>query len=723
MKECLTFDDVQIKDRYSTIEHRSTDCDVYAQFTKKKTIRIPIVSSPMDRVTGCEMALALATLGGVGIVHRFQNIDDQVKEVKKIGSKLFSWSWIDDPILAAAVGATGDFLDRARALLASGANVLLIDIAKGNSLVCCRSVEKLRSLGTDFEIIAGNVATTDGAITLCDAGVDAVRVGIGNGCFKSGTRILMSNGIYKNIEDVEKGDEVINKFGQSVGVRNVVCTGKKQVSKIRHNKFYVDTWATADHNYWVGDLSRLSKNTIRSRGYKKSFLVNGQENVCWKKIGRSLDDVLLFPSKIQFDMSKHFSVDLNKRRGHRDNYVVDSVLVPSYELGYVFGTFLGDGCASTAISNGRAQGSCHWYFGKNEVATVDKLTACLINTFPNASDPVMNFSENMSIVHFHYKPLADFLSDFGKKENKHLPEEFFVNDVSYLNGIYDGLLDSDGCKSGRVSFHNTSHKLIELFNIIHFIKFGSLPNSSARGNATSGLENINLKNVKTLYQSRVSKREIERRVTDNYQLVKILDYDEGCDLVDVYDIEVECPSHSFIANNAIVHNSMCETRIRTGVGTPQITAIMDCVCAVNGSGVPIIADGGIRWPGDVAKAIAAGADTVMIGRLFAGTDEAPGELIKIGEWGREKRLKEYRGSASRSAKVDRGETDSYVEGNSKLERHKGPVEEIVEDIVDGLKTSMSYVGAKSLDEFRAKAEFQRVTAAGTREAYPYALYD
>lgn len=169
---------------------------------------------------------------------------------------------------------------------------------------------------------------------------------------------------------------------------------------------------------------------------------------------------------------------------------------------------------------------------------------------------------------------------------------------------------------------------------------------------------------------------------------------------------------------------MCTTRIMTGVGTPQLTAVMDCASVAYDFDVPVIADGGIRYPCDVAKALAAGAQTVMIGRLFSGTKEAPGEIIiELGEWGKERKFKKYRGSASLSAKLDRGEGNVHVEGTDKLEPYKGSVCKIVEKILGGVKSSMGYVGAKTIPIFQDKAEFQRVTSAGIREAYPHALLD
>lgn len=164
--------------------------------------------------------------------------------------------------------------------------------------------------------------------------------------------------------------------------------------------------------------------------------------------------------------------------------------------------------------------------------------------------------------------------------------------------------------------------------------------------------------------------------------------------------------------------SMCSTRVRTGVGIPQLTAVMD-VCEV--ANVPVISDGGIRTPGDAAKALAAGADTVMIGSLFAGTFEAPGELFVTGEWPKEKKFKTYRGSASMTTKLaTRGNADN-VEGTSTLVPYKGYVKSSIKTIVDGIRSSMSYVGANDLTTYQQNVIFVKVTNAGLVEAHPHGL--
>ena len=170
--------------------------------------------------------------------------------------------------------------------------------------------------------------------------------------------------------------------------------------------------------------------------------------------------------------------------------------------------------------------------------------------------------------------------------------------------------------------------------------------------------------------------------------------------------------------------SICTTRVVTGAGVPQITAIVDCVNAAKGTGVPIIADGGVKFSGDVAKAIAAGADTVMIGSLFAGTEEAPGEVILF----QGRNFKTYRGMGSIGA-MKQGSSDRYAqEGTSADSKYipegiegrvayKGTVAEMVTQLVGGLRSGMGYTGCKTIGDLQANAKFVRITSAGLRESH------
>ena len=174
--------------------------------------------------------------------------------------------------------------------------------------------------------------------------------------------------------------------------------------------------------------------------------------------------------------------------------------------------------------------------------------------------------------------------------------------------------------------------------------------------------------------------------------------------------------------------SICTTRVISGVGVPQITAIMDCVAMAEPRGIPLIADGGIRFSGDIVKALAAGAATVMIGSLFAGSEESPGETILY--QGRTYKL--YRGMGSLGAMSERvrdryGQSDVeesklVPEGIEGRVPHRGPLASNIEQLVGGLQSGMGYVGAANLAELRRRARFIRVTDAGQRESHVHDVF-
>lgn len=168
------------------------------------------------------------------------------------------------------------------------------------------------------------------------------------------------------------------------------------------------------------------------------------------------------------------------------------------------------------------------------------------------------------------------------------------------------------------------------------------------------------------------------------------------------------------------NGSLCETRIRTGIGVPQVSALMEINEAVQGE-VPIIGDGGCRMIGDVCKALVAGADTVMLGSLLAGTRETPGRIIRVGQWPNEKLYKKYQGSASIESKIQRNEDEKNVEGNSKLIHYKGKVKRILKDIRDGLSSSMSYIGVDNIYDYKVKAELIKVTTSSHIEGLPHLM--
>ena len=170
----------------------------------------------------------------------------------------------------------------------------------------------------------------------------------------------------------------------------------------------------------------------------------------------------------------------------------------------------------------------------------------------------------------------------------------------------------------------------------------------------------------------------------------------------------------------IGNGSLCETRIRTGVGVPSVSSLLDVVSVADRYNVPVIADGGVRNIGDVCKGLGCGADSVMLGSLISGTKETPGSIEKIGEWPNEQLFKKYRGSASLDSKKVRGENKN-VEGNHKVIPYKGKLKRILQDITEGIKSSFSYVGASNFDEFHSRVEFVEVRYAGMVEARPHLL--
>ncbi|GAW91510.1 IMP dehydrogenase [Calderihabitans maritimus] len=169
--------------------------------------------------------------------------------------------------------------------------------------------------------------------------------------------------------------------------------------------------------------------------------------------------------------------------------------------------------------------------------------------------------------------------------------------------------------------------------------------------------------------------------------------------------------------------SICTTRIIAGIGVPQLTAIYDCAREAAKFGIPIIADGGIKYSGDITKAIAAGASTVMIGSLLAGTEESPGEI----EIYQGRSFKVYRGMGSLGAMKEGSKDRYFQEDNQKLVPegiegrvpYKGPLSETIYQLIGGLRAGMGYVGARNIKELQEKGKFIRITSAGLRESHPH----
>jgi len=185
-KTAITYEDILLVPQYSEVESRS-EVDLSSNLGLYPELKYPIISAPMDTVTGAEMALEMDRLGGLGIIHRYNTIQDQnniIRELKRLGAKN----------IASAIGVTGDYFERAQALVHSGADIICVDIAHGHHSSMKKALEVLRERFPYIHIMAGNVATGEGYKDLSNWGADSVKVGIGNGSICS-TRMNTGHGI------------------------------------------------------------------------------------------------------------------------------------------------------------------------------------------------------------------------------------------------------------------------------------------------------------------------------------------------------------------------------------------------------------------------------------------------------------------------------------------------------------------------------------------------
>jgi len=857
IKESYSFDDILIEPRYSNIKSRS-DISLKTRLSDKIMLNIPIISSPMDTVTEDFMAIEMAMSGGLGVIHRFQSIESQVKMIKNVKRHLsnmirnpytinykctleellskYDISGImvvdenkkfvgivskrdievhqviggsmdilvkdimtplervkyvrkydimeilsiykqykvekvpilgdDNSIIGLVVlknllyfyknkdialldssgrlvvgGAIGinDYMERGRELVKVGVDLLCIDIANGYNEMMYNAIVELKREFPSVTIMAGNVCTRDGFEFLCKAGADCIRVGIGNGCFTKDTKVLMANGIYKNINKIKIGEYVINKYGKAVKVLNVINRGERQVVKINTNNWHKDIFVTPDHKYWIGDLSTTSYKTIQKRGIaklldKKTNTVPRNSKYKWKQIGEIENEKMftLMPNKFEWTLSNNFIVDLaeyNKRGIVTDSSIetcgnlgktkFKRYITSNYKLGYIFGTYLGDGNAK--IDEDNSSGSCEWSFGLNENDIAERVKEYIKELLDYECVISVKDKKNVLIVRCYNKCLTYLLDEFGKRTNKKLPNKYYCTNIEYIKGLYDGLVDSDGCieynKSGSItkSFANTSEYLIELFNWCCMnlsISFCSMKMKKSIGN----LKGANVDNLQQLYNIKIHTL---NRYTKDYVYSKVLST-ELYNIQDTWDIEVDCDTHSFIANNSIVHNSICSTRIQTGIGVCQFSALMECSKIAKQYNVTMISDGGhCGKVGNKFKALAVGSGCVLLGKSLAGTKESPGNIIyKSG-----KRFKYYRGMASMYANLSKQERTGgdvnknfYVEGIEGEVEYKGNVVDELNRICNGMRSGMSYLGVRTISELHEiDVVFNKITSSGLNE--------
>jgi IMP dehydrogenase/GMP reductase len=237
MQEALSYDDVLLVPKYSDVESRS-QVSLRSELGKGLQFETPIIASPMDTVSGLEMALKLSQLGGVAIIHRYNTVEEQaeiVRQVKRAGERV-----------GAAVGANGDYMTRVAALMQAGVDFICIDVAHGHHKMVHDALKSIRSVyGPGLHIMAGNVATSEAFEALQTWGANSIRVGIGGGCFVPDTQVITASGI-KNIQDITVKDQVLTHDGSFRSVINALKFDRNEeiisingIECTKNHEFYV----------------------------------------------------------------------------------------------------------------------------------------------------------------------------------------------------------------------------------------------------------------------------------------------------------------------------------------------------------------------------------------------------------------------------------------------------------------------------------------------------
>jgi len=374
MNKNLTFKDISlVPANFTTISSRS-DVDTSVKIGNT-TLQVPIIASNMDSVYSPQLSAAVIKQGGIATVHRFCTIDQNIVLFKEgIYNNVKPW---------VSVGVGTAEIERAEALVHAGAETLVIDVANGAQEKVLNQFKALKML-FDVDIIVGNFDNSGQINTFVEKSgkiPTAWKIGVGPGCFAAGTRVLMSNATYKNIEDVKVGDFVINKNGQSVKVIGTKNSGFRSVVKYKNNNFYKETIVTPDHRHWIGDYSTIKNiNDVGLGNVLDKSTKSGDSKYKWQRIDQTQKSTLLMPKNIKFDLKENFLINLKEfsiRSKSFEAQEYNNEIKSSYNLGYIFGTFLGDGHSRVNIHKNSVRGKVSWYFNKTETYIVYKLTTAL----------------------------------------------------------------------------------------------------------------------------------------------------------------------------------------------------------------------------------------------------------------------------------------------------------------------------------------------------------
>lgn len=637
----LDFNDVLIRPKRSSLNSRS-EVELSRDFTfvnsKQTWSGIPIVSANMDTTGTIEIATELSKHKLFTCLHKHYT-DQEITDAMKT---------IDHSYVAITTGINKYELDRAINLIKkTGCKFICLDVANGYTEKFVESVKYVRQYLHNTTIIAGNVVTAEMVEELIIAGADIIKIGIGPGCLAGDTRILMADGTYRKIENIQEGDYVINMYGKPVKVNAKMDKGERNIVTVSSGKL-AGTKITSDHK-----ILTLDVNTVKTN---------------WIEIGNVTNTQLLVtPNNIQWDLPSSFVINIRELDETIADNMKSDFIQSGFNIGYIFGLYL--------------------------IGVYQKLSGINIRKLFTTILAEKNKSD-------HYIARCKFILDkiFCRFLDGKLPTEFKCTDKPYITGLLHGM--------NMLSIYK------EDFNIDDDAEYIC---TTLNNNVLDVFEWCCL-SLHKMYRRNtgmiiVMCNSVETADYIHYSLGEIEDIGDKCR---VWDIEVDCPTHSFIAEGIVVHNSVCTTRKQTGVGYPQLSAIIECADAAHGLGGCIISDGGCTVPGDIAKAFGAGADFVMLGGMLSGHDESGGATInEIDNDGNEvTKWKEFYGMSSKKAmdKYSGGVADyRSSEGKAVRVPYKGPIKDTVLDILGGLRSACTYIGALKLKELSKRTTFIRTT--------------
>jgi len=444
--------------------------------------------------------------------------------------------------------------------------------------------------------------------------------------------------------------------------------------------------------------------------------------------GKSRDPILDLHANVWLDAT-HYQREFEPQKISRIVHLDESVM-------RLFGYYLAEGCVCGPEKNK----SLRFCFSKLETAyheDVEQIIGRKFNYFKSGISASKTRGGASVIAYSHV--LARFFEKFlgNGCQDKKIPSFVFELDPRLLKGLLVGMIRGDGTvkETGRVTYTTTNATLAfqvaEIFSRLGFMaSIRRNPKVKPHWSDTfkvgiSGKQvhafakmfpelNVRLKNG----ISKQGSWQDEQFIYWSLDSVERIHKDTT-----VYNLEVE-EDESYLVNRIAVHN--CTTRIITGIGVPQLTAVSEVADIASQHKIPVIADGGIKYSGDLAKAIAAGASCGMLGNLFAGCDESPGDVIES----EGQKFKKYRGmgsveslKANYANRYDAFKKSLVPEGVSGLTKYRGSVDGVITQFEGGLRKAMVYVGAKNLEEFQRKARFVRITSSGFTESHPHSLMD